>query len=358
MGAELTDLFADIGRDEIAIDELYTAAERRFGPLLDRSPDPARLTQEKWQHDLRWEIQSAVLDGRIIKRDDVGRGVYSLPGGRLSRRLQWDLVFTVPAGQDISRWTTFSEIYVPGTGRPRGVVAGSHLWLRHRQSLVWRCDVESVEHRTSRHSTMDGTEHGPGWSICVANGEPSDLGDDAIGFTGGRWGQGVRYLDPVSLRLKGAVAEPPRLTTVRFAAVERVSAQLVIARTSRVVTQWNRVESRLLSLWIAWCASAGRVVTRPVIRTEEGATIIGDAFDETRGLLVEAKGSSSREHVRMAIGQILDYSSLMTDVDHRRAILLPARPPSSMVRLLAGLGIGLVYRTGDGFVELVEAAVG
>lgn len=47
--------------------------------LVDDEPDPYTPTRLKWEHDVRWELQSGVTDGRIVKREDVGRGYYSSP---------------------------------------------------------------------------------------------------------------------------------------------------------------------------------------------------------------------------------------------------------------------------------------
>jgi hypothetical protein len=131
---------------------------------------------------------------------------------------------------------------------------------------------------------------------------------------------------------------------------EEIAPDLVTVRAKAMVSVWNRREADLVSDWIDWCAGQGRTVTRPIIPTDEGSTIRGDAFDEGRSLLVEAKGSSERKHVRMAIGQLLDYSSLL-DHDHTRAILVPDPIPSSLEELALSLGIGVIHRSGDSFEE-------
>lgn len=48
--------------------------------LVDHEPDPHAPNRPKWQHDVRWELQSAVTAGRISKRSDIGRGFYSRSG--------------------------------------------------------------------------------------------------------------------------------------------------------------------------------------------------------------------------------------------------------------------------------------
>jgi hypothetical protein len=354
---EMLVLFSDVGTDVVSLTDLYGAAERRYGDLLDRRPDPARPSQQKWQHDLRWEVQTAVSERRIVKRNDLGRALYSAPPveatseGTPAVGFIWDAILTVPASHDIERWKTFEEIFVPGSGRPRDIDVGSHLWLRFGYHLVWRAEVVAVEFRDSRRSSMDGTEHGPGWAIVVAGGAAADLSDERIGFTGRRWGQGLRYLHPIELRLRGRQPRGTSRARVRLAALEVVSPDPVVAHTHTALAVWNRIESRLVDDWALWCSTRGRRVLRPIVSTDEGTTLRADGFDEALGLLIEAKGSSSREHVRLAIGQVLDYSFLIGDAVRLRALLLPTPPTPSAQRLLSELEIGLIVREGDGFSE-------
>jgi 5-methylcytosine-specific restriction protein A len=69
-------------------------------------------------------------------------------------------------------------------------------------------------------------------------------------------------------------------------------------------------------------------------------------------VLYEAKGSNSREDIRMALGQILDYSRYVKTPEHedepRRAILLPSAPAPDMYTLLDRYDVEVVYRSDDG----------
>jgi hypothetical protein len=141
---------------------------------------------------------------------------------------------------------------------------------------------------------MDGTEHGPGWSIVVTGGEEADLSDTDIGFGGKRWGQGLRYLDPIGVRLRGAPETPRPRRRLRLADMAHVSLDPVVAHPPRAVATWNRIEARLVDDWVAWCVSRGGQVRQPVVDTDEGTVLRADGFDTTTGLLIEAKGSSSR----------------------------------------------------------------
>lgn len=63
-----------------------------------------------------------------------------------------------------------------------------------------------------------------------------------------------------------------------------------------------------------------------------------------RGLVIEVKPTIGREHVRLAIGQVLDYSHLLgLGGEHfSPSILLPADPAPDLVALAKSVGIGLI----------------
>jgi hypothetical protein len=68
-----------------------------------------------------------------------------------------------------------------------------------------------------------------------------------------------------------------------------------------------------------------------------------DLFDTSRDELVEAKGSASRDRIRLAIGQLCDYGRY---VGHQaRAVLLPKAPEEDLVQLLNELDITCIYET-------------
>lgn len=73
-----------------------------------------------------------------------------------------------------------------------------------------------------------------------------------------------------------------------------------------------------------------------------------DLFDESNGVLYEAKGTVSREAIRMAIGQLFDYRFL-EDHPVELAVLLPRKPTKGLVRLLLSLNIAVVWQTSAGF---------
>ena len=80
-------------------------------------------------------------------------------------------------------------------------------------------------------------------------------------------------------------------------------------------------------------------------------TLKPDFWIKDLEMIVEAKPSTSREHVRLAIGQVLDYVHLAAKLglEMKPAILLPGIPARDLVDLLEDLGIELIYKTDASF---------
>lgn len=87
------------------------------------------------------------------------------------------------------------------------------------------------------------------------------------------------------------------------------------------------------------------------------AEIECDVYDETTHVLYEAKSEAlHRPHVRMAIGQLVDYAFHCFDSRERTtlglSLLLPHAPNPDIQELLGALGIGVAVRNGrGGFTE-------
>ena len=69
--------------------------------------------------------------------------------------------------------------------------------------------------------------------------------------------------------------------------------------------------------------------------------LVCDAYDKHTNTLIEAKSSSSRQDIRMAIGQLFDYQKFLVP-GAKLAILLPEAPEKSARDLLVDLGIKIL----------------
>jgi hypothetical protein len=76
-----------------------------------------------------------------------------------------------------------------------------------------------------------------------------------------------------------------------------------------------------------------------------------DMYVEAEGWVVEAKKSSARGYVRMAIGQVLDYTHNAQSVADSVTpmILLPGQPDRDLRALAADLRISVATRDADSF---------
>lgn len=81
-----------------------------------------------------------------------------------------------------------------------------------------------------------------------------------------------------------------------------------------------------------------------------------DFYLASRNMIIEAKPGSSREMVRLAIGQVLDYQNLLKPEypGIRAGILIPSRPSNDLVDLLRQLHISLVTEASDSSFEFLE----
>lgn len=109
----------------------------------------------------------------------------------------------------------------------------------------------------------------------------------------------------------------------------------------------SRVEAALMKRYQELRASEGHGVTGMLIKLPgETSPLRIDLYDVDRAELIEAKGSAEREYVRLALGQVLDYARY---VEHEHlAVLLPERPKTDLIDLLAGQGIRCIYEVTEG----------
>lgn len=70
-----------------------------------------------------------------------------------------------------------------------------------------------------------------------------------------------------------------------------------------------------------------------------------DLYDAAGRELFEAKASSRREDIRMALGQLLDYRRWIDPAPRRTTVLVPSRPVDDLVDLLHSHGIGIVWES-------------
>ncbi|MFF4292522.1 hypothetical protein ACFY0N_02565 [Streptomyces vinaceus] len=154
---------------------------------------------------------------------------------------------------------------------------------------------------------------------------------------------------------KGSTSRQPAPnaeTSGTFVMPEAFSTKLSL-RAATAATIAVRREAELTQAYKAHLDSGGHQTGAFQIKVKGlTSTLRTDLYDATDHVLYEAKGSNSREDVRMALGQILDYSRYVKTAGHegepKRVILLPAAPAPDMYTLLDRYDVGVVYRGDDG----------
>ena len=71
-------------------------------------------------------------------------------------------------------------------------------------------------------------------------------------------------------------------------------------------------------------------------------TLRVDGWIKDGKILIEAKSSCTRNQIRLAIGQLLDYKRYLNP--KQMAILLPTKPKSDLIELIKSLDMSLIYR--------------
>jgi hypothetical protein len=82
----------------------------------------------------------------------------------------------------------------------------------------------------------------------------------------------------------------------------------------------------------------------------EAKPLYSDIYDLTRRNLIEAKGTGTRNAVRMAIGQLADYRRFV-DLAPRVAVLLPSRPRPDLEALLTTQSVAAIWPEGGVFAD-------
>jgi hypothetical protein len=119
-------------------------------------------------------------------------------------------------------------------------------------------------------------------------------------------------------------------------------------RTRQEVKQAKKLEAALVERYRLWVERQDR--TLQIFRAHR---LQCDAYEAGRRNLIEAKCSVRREYIRMAVGQLLDYSfHAQAEIGEcNKAILVPERPNSSLMQWLDSLGIKVIWEEGPEFLD-------
>lgn len=129
--------------------------------------------------------------------------------------------------------------------------------------------------------------------------------------------------------------------------LEALTSSSYIVNGSTATTATKR-EAELVARFQAHLEQQGHECVRYRVRPPgELRDLYTDLLDATDNVLYEAKGVATREAVRMALGQLYDYSRHIKP-QPALAVLLPARPSHDLSNLLARHRVACLFETAPG----------
>lgn len=132
--------------------------------------------------------------------------------------------------------------------------------------------------------------------------------------------------------------------------VEEQWTEAAFVAPTRAACEAERREQALVGAFRDHLLKQGHQVSRlKIVPPGEAKPLFSDLMDRTTNTLYEAKGTVERGSIRMAVGQLLDYSRFVKPAP-RLAVLLPSRPREDLRELLKSAGVDLVWREGKRFV--------
>jgi hypothetical protein len=114
----------------------------------------------------------------------------------------------------------------------------------------------------------------------------------------------------------------------------------------------RRTEAELVLRYAEYIACLGSTAVGKQIDIAGAVRLRVDLFDLCREELVEAKSSNSRNDVRLALGQLLDYQRYV--LPRSMAVLLPADPEPDIIELLHSYQITCIVEDIPGSFKRIE----
>ena len=119
-------------------------------------------------------------------------------------------------------------------------------------------------------------------------------------------------------------------------------------RTHRKVVLAKKIEDELVSRYRVWLEDQQRELS-----IQKYKNLRCDVYEEDRNNLIEAKCSTKREYIRMAVGQLFDYAYLGRKRFGKpnMAILLPKKPDPKLVEWISELHISIIWKEKGKFID-------
>jgi hypothetical protein len=150
------------------------------------------------------------------------------------------------------------------------------------------------------------------------------------------WANGGNSQKRVSTKAR----KTKRTASVRIGSPPGSFQEDYTVRTTQQVKTEKKREAALVARYTQWLKRQGRAL-RTVLYTQ----LRCDGYEQDRGNLIEAKSSASREHLRMAVGQLADYSYQGKEKfgEPNKGVLVPEKPSQDLISWLASMGISIIW---------------
>ncbi len=168
----------------------------------------------------------------------------------------------------------------------------------------------------------------------------------------------VFRLRPLDVRAKPGSSRLDLLARsgVEDVAVEEQWTEMAFMAPGHEACEAERREQALLSEFREHLLAQGHQVSRlKIVPPDEARPLFADLIDRTTNTLFEAKGTVERGSIRMAVGQLLDYSRFV-EPKPRLAVLLPTLPRDDLRAFLGSVGVEIVWRARKKFVSSAGGA--
>ena len=285
-------------------------------------------------------IERAILQERYGGRKQGGIGPSSSSPNVL--------IFTDPAAGEqhgyFDRWRDDGCFHYTGEGQ-RGdqqMKSGNAAILHHRRDgralrlfsgargrVTYEGEFELPAERPYYTTDAPETGNGPVRSVIVFRLRPRD----------------------VSPKPSSSVLDRVATPGMEFVPVEERWTEKAFVQPSSKAYEAERREQALVLAYREHLLGLGHDVARlKIVPPGEAKPLFSDLHDRTTNTMIEAKGTVERGAIRMAIGQLLDYSRF-ADPTPQLAILLPSRPREDLCELLRRTGVTLIWREGKKFIQ-------
>ena len=135
--------------------------------------------------------------------------------------------------------------------------------------------------------------------------------------------------------------------TVSVGDLEAHNTERYLARPHTETIEKERREQALVHRYADYLRGQGSEVVRYTYQVGS-SRLACDAFDVTNNVMIEAKSSTDRNSIRLAVGQLYDYRRFH-DPEPALRLLVPRSPGVDLADYLTQAGVELVHPKGSGF---------